>query len=266
MGLFGKKKRRRESTNRSLRIVNVSESFTYVEAYKALRTNLEYVSGKDTPMKVIMVTSSIPAEGKSNVSINLAISLAEEGKRVIVIDCDLRKGTLHRYMKLPRAAAGLSSVLEGTEKLENVVYAFRDLRISVLPVGSLPAKPTELLSSRAMANLIDRLTKLYDYVILDTPPVNVVTDAAIISRYADGAVLVVSHNYVKRSDVMAAKAQLASTGVNLLGVVLNMYDHRKVGPTAETAYSHYNYSDYDYGYGYGSREAWTETAATGRKR
>ena len=219
--MFGqnKKKRNKSGTKRSLRIVSASSSFGYIEAYKALRTNLSYVmEAGGQHSKIVMVTSSVPAEGKSNVSINLAVTLAEEHKRVILLDCDLRKGTLHRYLRIPRHVSGI----------------------------------TELLGSENMGKMLSCLSLRYDYVICDTPPVNAVTDTTVLSRYADGAVLVVSHNKVTRENVLAAKEQLEKNNTQIFGVILNMYDAKKTGTDNTKYYSYYNYN-YQYGnYNYGA--------------
>lgn len=237
---------RTQHIKRNLNVLNENSSFGYVEAFKALRTNITYLL-KDTGRgHVLMITSSIPGEGKSNISINLSLTFAQDNKRVILIDCDLRKGTLHRYLDVPPMAAGLSSVLSKEETIDNAVihlpYGF-----DFLPVGALPTNPSELIGSSAMSSLLTKLSKAYDVVICDTAPVNAVSDTSILCRYVDGTIFVVSHNDVTRNTVLAAKAQLEASNANILGVVLNKYDAKQTGTDTTNYYSYYNYSDYGYG-------------------
>lgn len=247
---FGKKKIV-DDGKRTLRLVTQSRSFAYVEAYKALRTNLDYVAANGSGAKIIMITSSMPSEGKSNVAVNLAVSLAQDDKKVILLDCDLRKGTLHRYLRLSRQSAGLASLLTGEVELNEAIHRFKDLKIDVLTAGYVPSNPSELLGSGAMGSLLRTLGANYDYVICDTAPINVVSDAAALGRYADGAVLVVSHNLVTRESALAAKMALENANVPILGAVLNQYDAKKTG--GSKAYTYYNYGD-DYGYGSTERQ------------
>ncbi len=246
-------KQDKNKVKRSLRIVSASFSFGYVEAYKALRTNLNYMLKTEGHNKVIMVTSSVPAEGKSNVSINLAITLAEDNKRVILLDCDLRKGTLHRYLRIPRQLAGITTYLAGDVELPDAIQHFSDLGIDVMTAGIVPPNPSELLGCEKMGKLLNELTQHYDYVLCDTPPVNAVSDTSVLSKYADGAILVVSHNKVTRDNVLAAKAQLDASDTTIFGVVLNMYDAKQTGTDNTKYYSYYNYN-YQYGnYSYGEK-------------
>ena len=134
-------------------MVGANAPFQYTEAYKSLRTNLEFLSATDD-CKTILVTSSVPNEGKSNVSINLAITLADSGKRVVLVDCDMRKSTISRYLHIPRDHMGLTNTLTGKDRtqLANAMVNYKDLGIVVLPVGTLPPNPSELLATKAMEN------------------------------------------------------------------------------------------------------------------
>lgn len=237
---------RKHHVERKLTVLSPKSSFGYVEAFKALRTNLTYLLPDTNRGHVIMVTSSIPGEGKSNISVNLAITLAQDNKKVILIDCDMRKGTLHRYLNVPPTATGLSSVLTGESSLTEAVYKL-SLGFNFIPVGVLPNNPSELIGSRNMSRLLSELSKQCDYVICDTAPVNAVSDTSILCRYVDGVILVVSHNEVTRNTVLAAKEQLETSNANLLGVVLNKYDAKASGVDTSSYYSYYNYSNYGYG-------------------
>ncbi|MBS6395791.1 MAG: CpsD/CapB family tyrosine-protein kinase [Clostridiales bacterium] len=235
-----------QQNKRTLRVVSANSSFGYTESYKALRTNLNYVLDTGAHERVLMVTSSVPAEGKSNVAVNLAVTLAQDNKKVILLDCDLRKGTLHRYLRIPRNQKGITDVINGQAELEDTIVKFSDIGISVLTAGIVPPNPTELLGSSKMGYLLSHLSSIYDYVICDTPPVNAVTDTSVLSKYTDGAILVVSHDQVSRKNVLAAKKQLESMNVNIFGVVLNMYNVKKTGADSRDYYAYYNcdyYSD-----------------------
>lgn len=239
----------KKHTERKLNVLSDKSSFGYVEAFKALRKNMTYLLQDHGRGHVLMITSSIPGEGKSNISVNLAITLAQDNKKVILIDCDLRKGTLHRYLNVPPTAAGLSSILTGEVALSETVYKL-SYGFNFMPVGALPNNPSEMIGSRNMSRLLSELSKQYDYVICDTAPVNAVADTSVLCRYVDGVILIVSHNEVTRNTVLAAKEQLEASNANILGVVLNKYDAKASGSDATNYYSYYNYSNYGYG-GYG---------------
>lgn len=147
------------------------------ESYRTLRTNLQY-SSFDKEYKVIVVTSSEPGEGKSTTSGNLAISLAQGDKKVILIDCDLRKPSVHRKFKISNVI-GLSDVLIGKEKLYAAAQKHGD-NLIILTAGKIPPNPSEMLNSKAMTALLEELKKQFDYIILDTPPVQAVTDSQIL--------------------------------------------------------------------------------------
>lgn len=244
MTLFQKKTLHDEN---KLEIVSDKSPFAYVEAYKTLRTNMNFIFRKNKYKKLV-VTSSIPGEGKSSVSINLARVLAENGTRVILIDCDMRKPMLHKYLRAQRfRTRGLSTVLSGISTLEDSVATFSDLQFDLMTAGPIPPNPTELLASEEMEHLLDLLAKQYDYVICDTPPVSVVTDAAILSQYNAGVILVVRQKYATFKQAKKAKQNLENVHADILGCVLNQYDVSKnVKETKQSSYYYYNY-DYSNG-------------------
>ena len=254
MALFNNKQKTSSSghrSNRELRIISESTSFGFKEAYRALRTNLNYVIESSHCGHVIMVTSSVPAEAKSNVAVNLCISMAQENKKVLLVDCDLRKGTLHRYLGISRRQNGIVEYLDGTTgNWHNCIVHLPEYGIDFMPSGMITANTTELLGSTATGRLLNELASVYDMVICDTPPVNAVADTSVLSKYMDGTILVVSHNNVTRDNAKAAKAQLEATNTNILGVVLSMFDATKTGTDNTRQYSYYNYN-YNYGSGYG---------------
>lgn len=194
------------------------------EAYRTLRTNIQY-SSFDKEIKAIVVTSAEAAEGKSTVSGNLALSFAQNEKRVIIVDCDLRKPSVHKNFKLSNLA-GLSEVLIGKAKLEEVIQS-RNENLDILTSGKIPPNPSEMLSSTAMTNLIEKLKEEYDVVILDSAPLGAVTDAQILSTKADGTILVVRAQRTNREAVIDAKNSLDKVGANIIGTVLHAVENTR---------------------------------------
>ena len=194
------------------------------ESYRTLRTSIQY-SSFDKEIKVIVITSAEPGEGKSITVGNLALALAQDGKKVILIDCDLRKPALHKRFKVSNTV-GLSEVLIGNEKVEEATQMHND-NLVILTSGKLPPNPAEMLASKAMTNLIESLKSSFDYIILDSPPVQVVTDSQILSTKADGTILVVKAQKTKRDSVKNAIGLLKNVNANILGTVLNGVEKSK---------------------------------------
>lgn len=236
-------KTRQKSGTRSLLLVSPKSPFQYVEAYKTFRTNLNFMTlGGDH--KVIAITSSIPGEGKSNVTINLGVTLAETGKKVLLIGCDLRKPTLRKYLRINnKRSGGLSNILSGEINADDAIVHFNDLRIDVITAGTIPPNPAEMLGSEQMSHLLDDLKKQYDYILLDTPPASVVTDAAVVGSMADGVIMVVRHKGVNVETAQLAKRNLESAHVNLLGAIMTDFDMKSTAKSSGYSYSYeYNYS------------------------
>lgn len=245
MALFAKKTR----PHRRALVVSSETPFEFVEAYKSLRTNLQFASVNKS-LKKIIVTSSIPEEGKTTVAVNLAITMAEGGSRVLLVDADLRKPQVSKYLKIDTTrTGGLTTVIAGISSLDQSVIHFSDLEIYVLPSGPVPPNPTEILGSQKMVALMDTLAEQYDYVVIDTPPVSVVTDAAVLSSNADGVVLVVRQNFTTYEMALRSKENLEKVGANILGCVLNALDIENV----DKSYKYYQYKKYQYRYGYYSK-------------
>lgn len=188
------------------------------ESYRTLRTNIQY-SSFDKPYQTIVVTSSEPGEGKSTTSGNLALCLAQGEKKVILIDCDLRKPSIHKKFKISNIA-GLSDVIIGKEEITDVVHRYNK-NLLILTSGKIPPNPSEMLSSKAMNNLLERLKREFDYIILDTPPVQAVTDSQILSTKVDGTILVVRAEKTKGDSVNNAVSLLKKVNANIIGTVLN---------------------------------------------
>ena len=197
---------------------NITKDYRSNEAYKTLRTNIEF-SGADN--KVIVLTSCTPDEGKSTVSLNLSISLAESGKRVLFIDADLRKSVLTGRYRVTEEVKGLSHFLSGQAEVDEVMYKTQEEGLIVMFAGVVPPNPSELLGQKKFEALISSARKVYDYIIIDAPPLGSVIDAAVIARVCDASVLVTAANAVSYKFARTVKEQLEKTGCPILGVVLN---------------------------------------------
>ncbi len=222
-------------------IVQADPRSPRAESFRTLRTNLRFldVSGNS---RSFVITSSIESEGKSTTATNLAIALDNTGSRVILVDADLRRPKVADYMGL-EGAVGLTDLLIGRAQLGDVVQRWGRGNLHVLPAGKIPPNPSELLGSAVMAALIERLEKDFDYVILDAPPLLPVTDAAILSKSAGGALIVVAAGRTHKNQLGGAVGVLENVDARICGFVLTMMPTK--GPDA------YGYSRYGSVYGYG---------------
>ena len=187
------------------------------EAYRTLRTNIQY-SFFDKEIKTIVITSAEMGEGKSTVARNIALTFAQTEKKVILIDCDLRNPSVHENFKVSNSV-GISEVLLGKATLEESVQKRND-NFYFLTSGKIPPNPSEMLASSAMTELIEKLKEEYDIIVLDTTPLQVVTDAQILSTKVDGIILVVRAARTKKDVVIEAKNLLDKVGANIIGTVL----------------------------------------------
>lgn len=205
------------------------------EAYRRLRTNLQFL-GLGEGQRAIVVTASVPGEGKSTTSINLASTLASAGDRVLLIDADLRRPTVAKNLML-EGSVGLTTILIGEARLEDVVQPLELSSLEVLASGPIPPNPAELLGFDAMRQLLAEATARYDIVIIDSPPLLPVTDAAVLAQITNGALVVASSGTVRRPELASALASLEQVDARVLGVVLN-----KVRAKANDQYGYrYNY-------------------------
>lgn len=188
------------------------------EAYKVLRTNLQFC-GQD--VRVIAVTSCDKNEGKTTVSLHLAKSLSELDKQVLVIDADMRKSVMAGRNANTTRPLGLSEVMTGMASLSQCLYATQYPKLHVIFAGKYPPNPVELLSSKYFAKLISEARKSYDYVIIDTPPLGYVIDAAVVAPLCDGAMIVIGSNKIQASAARDTVQQLRKSGSKILGVVKN---------------------------------------------
>ncbi|KJE27906.1 tyrosine-protein kinase YwqD [Geobacillus kaustophilus] len=194
------------------------------EQYRTIRTNIEF-SFIDEPLRSLMVTSSAPSEGKSTTAANLAVVFAQQGKKVLLVDADLRKPTVHYTFRLNNYA-GLTSVLTSASSLSSTLQGTAVENLTVLTAGPIPPNPAELLSSRIMDRLLHELQEMYDLVLFDTPPVLAVTDAQILANKCDGTVLVVASGKTEIAAAAKAKELLEAANAKLVGVVLNQRKQR----------------------------------------
>ncbi len=206
------------------------------EAYRTLRTNIQF-SNVDENLKVLCVTSSGPSEGKTTTSCNLAETFAQSGKRVLLIDGDLRKPRVHKVFRLS-GTKGVTNLLAGQMKLEEVTHLVGS-DLTVIPCGPIPPNPSELLASKRMKELLDELKKHYDVIIIDASPVGVVTDSAILSTIVDGTVLVVASGKTEIENGKRAKQLLENVNARIIGVVMTMI------PVTKNSYYGYQYYSYE---------------------
>jgi capsular exopolysaccharide synthesis family protein len=206
------------------------------EEVRRLRTNLQFIDVARR-QRSIVVTSSIPGEGKSTIAVNLAVSLADAGARTVLVDADLRRPAIAEIAGL-EGAAGLTSILIGRAKVADVVQPLGVRSLDVLPSGPIPPNPSELLGSTAMAQLLEQLTATYDIVLLDSPPVLPVTDAAVLSRLAGGALIVVGADRIHRPQLLETLETLNTVDAHVFGVVVNKISRRDAGVYGyETGYT-----------------------------
>lgn len=203
------------------------DSFLVTESYKAFRTNLRFSIRKDG-CKKILISSPSPEDGKSTTSINLAIAIAQEGHKVLLMDCDLRKGRIHHFFH-GKNQPGLSNYLSHINSLKETIYITPYNNLHIMPIGSIPPNPSELLGSKQMELLINELENEYDYIILDTPPVNVVADSLSIVKCTDGAILVIRENKTSYPDIENALMKYHYAKANVLGFVLNGISVKELG-------------------------------------
>ena len=214
------------------------------EAYRTIRTNLQF-SGVDKEMKVVEVTSAVPNEGKSTVIASLGVVLAQAKKKVLLLDCDFRNPTQHKLFGLHNK--GLTNFMAGGEEdFSDFIQHVEQDNLDIIVSGPVAPNPSEILMSNKMEDLLDRVRTEYDYVLIDTPPIMPVTDAAVLGAKVDGVMIVIASGTDKPELVQAAKTRLVQGGSYLLGCILNKV---QVG-TGRYGYGSHKYG-YGYGYGYG---------------
>jgi len=206
------------------------------EAYRTLRTNFQFATMRQKP-HTVMITSATPGEGKTTTAVNLAVTMADRGIRVLLIDTDLRRPNVHRVLKMERGA-GLADVLRDQAALDTVVRPTRIENLSMVSSGRVPPNPSELIASERMGRLMKGLGEEFDFVVCDAPSVLVVTDPILLATHTDATVLVVAVNWARRETILRAKKHLETANANVAGVVLN-------GLEATRRHYYYYYYYYD---------------------
>lgn len=221
-------------------LLSDNSSFSVQEAYKTLRTNLSF-SLPGNGCKCIGVTSANRGDGKSSVAVNLAISFAQINKKVIILDCDMRLPTVASKIGI-ESKPGLSNYLVGSDDLRDMlIKRIEDKLIDVFPSGNIPPDPTMLLESQRMADLLEVLRNHYDYIVIDLPPLMPVSDAAILSKYIDGYLIVVRHEKSEFAKIQETLHQLEFSGAKIIGFV---YNGKSVDNHYRKSNKYYYYYDY----------------------
>lgn len=224
----------------------MADDYNYSESIKTLRTNLQFCGSN---IRTIMFTSALPDEGKSDISFAAAESLAQIGKKVLLIDADIRKSILITRYQLTEEVSGLSQYLSGQKPLEEVLYPSSIENLSVIFAGPYSPNPAELLEEGLFTKLLEHAKAFYDYVIIDTPPMANLIDGAIVARHCDGVVMVIESGAISYRLEQRVKEQLEKSGCRILGVVLNKVNMNE-GAYYKNHYSRYGkYGKYkEYGH------------------
>lgn len=231
-----KNKKKKEKIINDRIIITIEDPKSPIaEAYRTLRTNIQFTN-IDKTMKSIVITSPNPLEGKSTVAVNLAVTIANNDNKVLLIDCDLRKPRVHKFFEL-KNRAGLTTVLAKNRDYKANIQSTGIKKLDLLASGPIPPNPAELLGSKKVKVLLEELKEDYDIVILDSPPVGLVTDAAILSTLADGVILVCAVEETIIEEAKEAKSLLDKVKANILGVVMNKI------PLSKGSYYKYYYDD-----------------------
>ena len=250
--LFKKKKGDKKNTrlNKEKTVLSDSSPWSIQEAYKVLRTNILFsLPGEGS--RTIAVTSAFASDGKTTNAVNTAIAMGKLNKKVLLIDCDMRKPSVDSMLGI-QAVPGLSEALAGLNRLEEVIRHAEGADIDVISAGSIPPDPTLLLQGGAMSRLLEKVRAVYDYIILDFPPVTTVTDAVLLADGVDGYLIVVRHGRTDYRAVIDTVEQLQFAKANIIGFIYNDYSlENKKYSYGAYGYGKYRSRGYGYGYGYG---------------
>ena len=237
------------SGTESAKLLHKNIDFTAAEQYKLLRANLSFTLPEEKKCFVIGITSSIRGEGKSTTAINLSYVLAEAGKKVLLVDGDMRIPSIAKKMDIDRTP-GLTNLIIGGEYENMEAYMSNELNSwYIVPSGDLPPNPSELLGSRKMERFLKAMSEKFDYIIIDLPPVNIVSDAFSVARHLDGMLLVVREDYTTKKELDSCVTQLKLSNVKVLGCVMNVIKRENKNYGKYKKYKRY-YKKYGYGYGY----------------
>lgn len=242
-----------QQMGRSEFILSENASFNIKEAYKSARTNIIF-SMQGNGCKKILITSAFPKEGKTTTCLNLAITFAQTGSKVLMIDADLRKPRLHKLLN-ENTSTGLTNILSGVSSSSEAIKETTFDNLFFLPAGHIPPNPVELLSADAIKDLLDSLSEQFDYIFIDTPPVNVVTDAIVLSKLVTGVYVIVRQGLTEHRSLKEAIAKFEFAEVKPMGFILNDVDENmnryKYRYRYKYGYRKYGYLKYGYQkYGY----------------
>lgn len=246
MGLFSKKRKYNQfvsGSQESKKTLHKNLEFTATEQYKLIRANLDFTIPEDEKCPVIGVTSSMRGEGKSTTAVNLSYVFAEKGSKVLLIDADLRIPSIARKLGID-STPGLADLLRGKGAQ---MAEFKSHLLSnwfVLPSGDIPPNPSELLGSTRMENVLNQLREIFDYIIIDLPPVNIVSDAISISNHISGMIVVIREGYTEKKELERCFRQLNLSNVNILGCVMNESRSGSGSYGKYKKYKHYKYYKY----------------------
>ena len=215
------------------RTAKVKKSAGVVEAYKTLRTNLLYTEN----VKVITITSTVPNEGKTTTAYHLAETFANMGKKILLIDCDLRRGSLKNHFVTKGRVIGLSEAL--TKQATDIIHNTDVPNLDVILSGKVPPNPSELLMSKMFESIVNQARENYDYIIIDTPPVKVAMDCAIVGRVSDGVMLVIRNDFTNRNMVKRAKLEIERNDVRIIGAVLTRVNKSQIDYGSYGYYKYY---------------------------
>jgi len=231
----GRRNRIGRGSNKNL-ITAINPKSPISEQYRTIRTNIQF-SMIDTKLKILACTSAAPGEGKSTTIANLAITLAQQGEKVLLVDADLRKPTIHQLMEVSNQYGLISLITQRVTPEEAILPTLKAHSLDVLPSGPIPPNPSELLGSKLMENLISELSQVYDWILFDTPPVLAVTDAQVLGSLCDGVILVLKSHQTEKKELVKAKELLDKANINLIGTIINGVDSKEFG------YGYYYYGD-----------------------
>lgn len=229
----GKKRRKKE---KQIKPLSSESDFSAIEAYKTIRTNLLFTTQNKDCNRVVL-TSTLPGEGKTTSITNLGITLAQTDKKILIIDCDLRNPTVHKILDI-KGLPGLSEILAGMNEFDEVIQHSIYPNLDVLCAGTIPPNPAELLGSSNMDDLLDMIDKEYSFILMDTPPVNVVSDALVLSAKSDGVILVVKQYETTHPELARTLSSLEFSNAKVLGIILKGIENG----------GKYGYGKYKYGY------------------
>ncbi|WP_334329716.1 CpsD/CapB family tyrosine-protein kinase [Companilactobacillus sp. HBUAS59699] len=220
--MFGIKKNKLDSTSQKHGVNLITYNHpqdAVAEQFRTVRTNIQFTA-VDKQIKSIVFTSSAPSEGKSTVSNNFAVTCADQGSKVVLIDSDLRRPTIHKTFGIDNRI-GLSNYLLGTAKVDEILQPALVRNLSIIPSGPIPPNPSELLGSNRLKQLLKELEERFDILILDAPPVNTVTDTQVLASVVDGVVMVVPQGIAIKAGVRHAKESLELVHAHIIGAIMN---------------------------------------------